>query len=103
MNIFESPEALILSIEVIILSIAYGLIYPQITENQFRKISAYDSIITVVILVLVGSQYWGSGHEFDLLVAKVDWFWFTFWSFSVIEIPLMVWYFKKHKVKIDFK
>jgi hypothetical protein len=96
----ESPEFLILAMNVLIISIAYGLFYPQIAGNRFRKISAYDSLITILILVLVGSQYWGSGYEFDLLVTKVNWFWFTFWSFSVVEIPVMLWYFKKHGIDI---
>lgn len=101
MDIFDSPEVLIFAIEIIILLIAYGLFYPQFTGNKFRKISAYDSAITIVLLVMVGSQYWGSGHEFDLLLVKVNWFWFTFLSFSVVEVPVMLWYFKKHSIKFD--
>ncbi|MFT6737408.1 MAG: hypothetical protein ACJA0G_001547, partial [Kangiellaceae bacterium] len=47
-----------------------------------------------------GFNYWGSGYEFDLLIFDVNWFWFTIVTYFLIEIPIMVWYFKNQKVKL---
>lgn len=99
-DVSKTPEFLIIAIDIVIILLAYGLFYPQFAGNQFKKIAMFDAIITALLLAIVGVQYWDSGYEFNLLIAKVNWFWFTFLSFSVLEIPVMQWYFKKHHVKI---
>ena len=96
----ESPELLILALNLIIVLVSYLSIYPKLAGDDFKKITFLDTLSSGFALLVVGLHYWGSGHEFNLLVNDVNWFWFTLVSYLVIEIPVMLWYFKKQNVKM---
>ena len=96
----DSPELAIILLNLIIVLVAYLSIYPKLAGNSFNKISFYDIFASGFALLVVGLNYWGSGHEFNLLISTTNWFWFTLIIYGVIEIPIMVWYFKKQKVKV---
>jgi len=96
----DSPELSILLLNLIIILVAYLSIYPKVAGNSFNKISFYDCFASGFALLVVGLHYWGSGHEFNLLISSANWFWFTFLTYGAIEIPIMIWYFKKQKVKL---
>ncbi|GAA6206113.1 MULTISPECIES: hypothetical protein [Thalassotalea] len=98
-----TPELSIIVLNLFIILVAYISIYPKLAGNSFNKISFYDIFASGFSLVLVGFNYWESSYQFSLLVTKTNWFWFTFISYAIIEIPIMIWYFKKRKVKINIK
>jgi len=95
-----SPEFSILLLNLIIILVVYLSIYPKVAGNSFNKISFYDLFASGFALLVVGLNYWGSGYEFNLLISSTNWFWFTFLTYGAIEIPVMIWYFKKQKVKV---
>jgi hypothetical protein len=94
------PELQIIVLNLIIVLVAYLSIYPKLAGSNFNKISIYDVFTSGFSLLVVGLNYWGSGQEFNLLVTNTNWFWFTLITYLVIEIPVMIWYFKKNKVKV---
>lgn len=94
-----SPELSILTLNIIVILVAYLSIYPKLAGNSFNKISFFDFFTSGFALFVVGFNYWGTGHEFSLFVFTVNWFWFTLVTYCLIEVPIMVWYFKKQKVK----
>ncbi|WP_028774438.1 hypothetical protein [Shewanella waksmanii] len=96
----DSPELSIIFLNLVIVLVAYLSIYPKLAGNNFNKISFYDIFISGFSLLVVGFNYWGSGHEFNLLVSNVNWFWFTLVTYGAIETPIAIWYFKKHKIKL---
>ena len=96
----DSPELAIILLNLIIVLVAYLSIYPKLAGNNFNKISFYDIFASGFALLVVGLNYWGSGYEFNLLISNTNWFWFTLIIYGLIEIPIMVWYFKKQKVKV---
>lgn len=96
----DSPELAIILLNLIIVLVAYLSIYPKLAGNNFNKISFYDIFASGFALLVVGLNYWGSGYEFNLLISTTNWFWFTLIIYGLIEIPIMVWYFKKQKVKV---
>lgn len=96
----DSPELAIILLNLIIILVAYLSIYPKLAGNNFNKISFYDLFASGFAFLVVGFNYWGTGHEFSLLITTTNWFWFTLVIYGAIEIPIMVWYFKKQKVKI---
>ena len=98
-----SMEFSVIVLNAIIILVAYLSVYPKLAGNSFNKIAFYDLFASGLALTIVGSKYWGSGQQFSLLVADVNWFWFTLITYGIIEIPVMLWYFKKNNVEIKIK
>jgi len=96
----DSVELSIILLNLIIILVAYLSIYPKVAGSSFNKISFYDLFTSGFAFLVVGLNYWGSGHEFSLLITNTNWFWFTLVTYGAIEIPIAVWYFKKQKIKL---
>lgn len=95
-----TPEFAIILLNLMIILVAYLSIYPKLAGSNFNKISFYDLFTSGFSFFVVGLNYFGSGHEFNLLINHVNWFWFTLITYGAIEIPIAIWYLKKHKVKL---
>lgn len=98
----ESSELLIMSLNVAVVVSAYFYVYPRYCGSDVNKIALNDILASAVSLLVAGSVFWGSGVEFNLLVTSVNWFWFTLITYFTLETPLMLWYFKKHKILEKF-
>ncbi|WP_046006594.1 hypothetical protein [Pseudoalteromonas rubra] len=94
-----SIELQVILLNVIILCLAYFVIYPRYAGSDLKKVSIQDLIATLVSLAIVGSVYYGSGLAFSLVLFEVNWAWFTVITFTLIELPLCYWYAKRHGVK----
>ena len=92
----------ILSINFIIILIAYIIIYPKYCGSNINKIATHDLIAFSVSLLVSGSLFWGSNLEFSLFGFSPNWFWFCAITYAVMETPFMLWYFKKHDVWSSF-
>ncbi len=95
-----SPEQTVLLLNIIVVFIGYFIIYPRVAGNDFTKITGHDVVASTIVLITSGSLYWNSGVEFNLLIANVNWFWFTLVTFGLIEIPVLLWYIKHYNVKL---
>lgn len=98
----SSPEQTILLLNVLIIFLGYFIIYPNVAGNDFNKITTHDFIASCVALIIAGSLYFNNGIEFTLFIIEVNWFWFTIITFGIIEIPILLWYIKRYKVKLPF-
>lgn len=94
----QHSELSILLLNCIVIALAYLFVYPRFCGSDGFKIAKNDIAATGIVLVIAGFRYWGSGVEFNLLITRVNWFWFTFITYGAIEIPVMMWYYKKHDV-----
>ncbi|WP_245603098.1 hypothetical protein [Shewanella fidelis] len=83
-----------------VLALCYLSVYPKLAGSNFNRLSMCDIVVTIIVFCLVGSKYWGADFQFDLLLFHTNWFWFTLVVYAFFEIPLGLWYFKKHGVKI---
>lgn len=95
-----SAELSIILLNTVIALLAYLSVYPTLAGNDFNKIAFYDIFTSAIALAIVGYHYWGSDYQFNLLVTEVNWFWYTLATYTAIEIPLMLWYFKKNGVSV---
>ncbi|WP_372869908.1 hypothetical protein [Shewanella sp.] len=95
-----TPELAVVLLNLAIILVAYISVYPKIAGNSFQRISICDMAASALALLIVGTKYWGTDTEFSLLVADVNWFWFTLLSYFVLELPAVIWYFKKYNVKL---
>ncbi len=95
-----TPETTILILNAVILGLAYLVIYPKSVGSDLNKLLINDVIASLIAITVAGSVYWGSGYQFNLIVTTLDWFWFTFLTYAVLEIPLMLWYLKKYNISL---
>jgi hypothetical protein len=98
----EDPELFIVLLNVVVIAIAYFYVYPRYCGSDGNKIAINDIFASGIPLLIAGLIYWGSGVEFNIIFTTVNWFWFTLITYFVLEIPLMLWYFKKHNVWESF-
>ncbi len=89
-----SAELSIILLNAVIILIAYVWVYPTLAGKNINKVAVLDCITSGLALVIVANKYWGQGIEFNLLQFELNWFWFTLISYSIIEIPIALCYFK---------
>ena len=97
-----SLEALIITLNLVIVLASYFLLYPKVAGNNFNRIAFFDILSSGFALGLVAIKFWGSGQVFSFLGIELNWFWFTLVTYGVIEIPVAFHYFKKHQVDTSF-
>jgi hypothetical protein len=90
-----SAESSILLLNAAIIFITYLSVYPKIAGKNINKVAALDCISSGLALMIVANKYWSSGIEFTFLFMQFNWFWYTLLSYSVIEIPIALWYFRE--------
>lgn len=89
-----TAEASIWLLNAVIIILAYAAIYPKIAGKNLHKIAMLDCITTSVAIVIVASKYWATGIELSFLLFELNWFWFTLITYSIIEVPIALWYFR---------
>ena len=90
-----SAELSIILLNTVIILIAYAWVYPKLAGKNINKVAIFDCVTSGLALVIVANKYWGQGVEFNFLQFEVNWFWFTLITYSIIEIPIALWYFKE--------
>ena len=91
-------EFIIILINILLLSFVYLWLFQRVAGSDIKKLSTYDLLTSLVSVTIAGFLFWGSNFEFMLFGASMNWFWFTLVTYFVLEIPIALWYFKKHDV-----
>lgn len=94
----NNPELFVITVNAVVIVIAYFLIYPRFCGANGYKIAVNDVMATAIPLLITGLSFWGSGISFSILIATVNWFWFTLITYFLMEIPFMLWYFRKYNI-----
>ena len=89
-----SAEFTIILLNAVIIIIAYVSVYPKLAGKNLNRVALFDCLASGLALVIVANKYWGTDASFDFLIAELNWFWFTLLSYSIIEIPVALWYFR---------
>ncbi len=97
-----SPELIIIGINLAFIIPAYFYFYPKYAGSNGNKIAGYDLLINIVVLCIAFSIFGGQGIMFSIIFTSLNWFWFTLIAYAALEIPLMLWYFKKNDVWASF-
>ena len=98
--IMESPELFILSLNLLVILLAYGVIYPRFAGSDLTRLIKLDAITSCVPLIIAGTLFWGSGQGFSAGPVEFNWFWFTLLTYLLMESPAMVWYLRRHQIKL---
>ena len=91
-------ELIVIGINLSIVLVAYFLIYPKCCKHNGYKIAFFDFLSSGISLLIVGTIYWNTGEEFNIIFSNVNWAWFTTITYVFIESPIMYWYYKKHDI-----
>ncbi|MEM7149430.1 MAG: hypothetical protein AAF459_06415 [Pseudomonadota bacterium] len=94
-----TPELNLLLLVIIMITLGYGFIYPRFAGSSFKKVSVQDLFATGITLLIASRLYYNSGVQFSWLLFEVNWFWFTFLTYVIIEIPVFFIYAKKHNMQ----
>ena len=90
-----SIEFSIMLLNAVIIILAYFIVYPKVAGQSLNKVALFDCITTSLALIIVANKYWNSGISLSFFTFQVNWFWFTLLTFSMIEVPIALWYFRK--------
>lgn len=93
-----SPEAHILFINLVLVTITYLFIYPRFAGRDLNKLFLNDLAAMLIALLVSGVIFSGSRAEFSLLVFDTNWFWFCLLTYMIIETPFALRYIKKYRV-----
>ena len=93
-----SAEMTVLLINATIMSFAYVWLYPKVAGDDMQKIALYDAIASMIALATTAYFFSGQAILFELFSMELTWFWFWLMSYVLVEVPLMMWYFKKYDV-----
>lgn len=59
-----------------------------------------DLVLTLLMLITAGALFAGSGTRFSLILFDTNWFGFTLLSSMAMELPLFLWFCKKHDIDL---
>jgi hypothetical protein len=94
------PELVIIALNTALILIAYLYVYPKRAGSDANKIANHDLVASSLSIFIAGSMYWGSGYEFNAILTSLNWFWFALLTYALLEIPFVVWYWKKYNVRV---
>ena len=92
------PELQLLILNAVIMLIAYLGIYPSMRKITLPRMMAADMALTVLALGVAAALFWDSGTRFSLLLVSTNWAVFSFLSLLLMEIPLFIWFCRKHDI-----
>ncbi|UWR20900.1 hypothetical protein [Sulfitobacter sp. S190] len=75
---------------------AYLVVYPRMEPKSFRRMMHYDLVLSALLMVAVGSVYFGQGIAFSLIFIQAPWWVFTLVAALLIELPFCLMFCKKH-------
>lgn len=59
-----------------------------------------DLVLTLLVLITAGALFAGSGTRFSLILFDTNWFGFTLLYSMAMELPLFLWFCKKHDIDL---
>jgi len=95
---FNDAELTIITIDLLILSFAYRWLFPRLEAFDLRSLSRYDIITSLTSIGIAGVLFYGTDVSFRLWGAEVDWFWFAFAWYLILEIPFALGYMRKYGI-----
>lgn len=92
----DSPEIFILLSNAAILLCAYFIVYPRFAGSDLNRLALNDLAANAIAIAVAGFAFFGTGQRFDWLFLELGWFGFTVVTFLLMELPLFVWYARRH-------
>ena len=95
-----APEGKVLILNAAVLGVAYLGIYPSMRQKTLGAMMRNDLVLTLLVLITAGALFVGSGIRFSLILFDSNWFVFTLLTAALMEIPLFLWFCRKHDIDL---
>ena len=95
-----SPETTLLAVNAVFLAFAYGAVYPAMERKSLKGMARADLAITGAALLVAGLLFAGTGTGFSLLVLTVPWWAFSLGTKTLMELPLLLWFKRRHGLSL---
>lgn len=95
-----TPEIKVFLFAAALTGFAYVAVYTRMQTKTLGRIAVLDTGLTAVLLLAVGSVYYGSGIGFSLLLFTVPWWAFACLSMAIVEMPLAIWFCRKYGIDL---
>lgn len=95
------PFLVILIVNTVLVSIAYGVVYPRLRPLTVRRMVATDLVLTTTALTIAGFLYAGQGLPFQVGPVPLHWWGASFLSLFALEIPLFVLFSRIYGISFD--
>ena len=95
------PELKLLILNAAILLVAYLGLYPSMRKITVNRMMVVDMVLTALALGVAAALFWDSGTRFSLLFFSTNWAIFSFLTLAVMEIPLFIWFCRKHGIDLS--
>ena len=95
-----APEAQILILNGVILTVAYLGIYPSLEHKTLNRIMTIDVVLSVVALTVAGALFWGTGIRFNMILFHGNWAVFSIITLFLLELPLFLRFARRHGINL---
>lgn len=96
-----SPELKILTLNAVIMGIAYLGIYPARKITHVRQMIPTDLALTLLSLIAAGGLFAGSGTRFSLILFETNWAVFAVLTLAAMEIPLFIRFCRRNGIDMS--
>jgi hypothetical protein len=93
-----SPEIHVLGLVLVFFAVAYFIILPRLSGLNARKLRNIDLAMSLVLLGIAGSVYFGTNTSFTLVFFETWWWIYTMALSLAVETPLALWFCRKHGI-----
>ncbi|MGB0446275.1 MAG: hypothetical protein ACPHW0_08065 [Pseudomonadales bacterium] len=101
----NNAELTIIALNFVVIFSAYFFVYPKYCGANGYRIAFFDLILKNLVFLISASLFWDEGgaffwgidKRFSLLIFSVNWFWFTFITYLIIDSLFSLWFYNKHK------
>lgn len=95
-------ELSIVIVCLIALAIAYLYIYPNYAGNDVKKLAWLDIAVGASVLAVLAPFNWGSPNEYTFFAFDTNWWIFSIFTYTLIELPLFYFYVKARGLKNEY-
>ena len=95
------PELKLLILSAAILLVAYLGLYPSMRKITVNRMMVVDMVLTALALIVAAGLFRGSDTPFSLILFQTNWAVFSILTMAVMEIPLFIWFWRKHGIDIS--
>lgn len=78
--------------------------YAKVYKRNLKEIARQDIKVSLISLILVSINYYGTGSMTNLFGAELNWFWYYIIADSFVSIAMMYFYMNYYNLKMkDFE
>ncbi len=87
-----------MTLNLTVLLIGYLFVFPRMAGQDLHRLLYSDMLASLCSVLVSGSLFRGHDITFSFLGLHLGWLGFTLLTYVCLEMPLSLWYLKKHRM-----